>query len=273
MIVAKIQRKRMAMSRVSKRKENGVSQAEVQPWHRLGGMEHICELRKNAQVLYAILVTVVRMIYSTKKGRTFGCPDVIWKTDPQKTKIWIDTELRWEDQRPDFTPAIFVSLGEMKYEPPPLLGMNFATVMHPDGEQEYQRNVTSSATIIHISDKAGAACALADNTEAFLSSMQDQIRKEYCFDHFCVTGRVPRQKKDEQQLAGKGKYMSAVAVQFDYEEGWTVKFETPILKAVSVIDESHEPIKVAGTDVDMANGTVELNFGDFSTETDTPLDM
>ena len=54
-----------------------VSQTEIQPWHRLGGVEHICELRKNAQVLYSIVITLLRTIYSSTQGRTFGCPNVV----------------------------------------------------------------------------------------------------------------------------------------------------------------------------------------------------
>lgn len=252
--------------------DEGVSQAEVQPWHRLGGVEHICELRKNAQVLYAILVTIVRSIYSSKKGRTFGCPDVVWVADPQKTELWIDTELRWEDQRPDFTPAIFVSLSELKYEVSPGMDMQGRTIMRPEGEQNYERTVSGAATIVHVSDKAGAACSLADNTDNYLSSLQDQIRDEYCFDHFVVTGRVPRQKKDEPQTAGKGKYLSAVRVSFDFTDAWTVKFETPILKVVSAIDVDQRKLDVLGTEVDMSSETTEIKFGEFATETDLPLD-
>lgn len=249
-----------------------VSQEEVQPWHRLGGMEHICELRKSSQVLYAIFVSILRMLYSGKKGRVFGCPDVVWRRDPEKTELWIDTELRWEDMRPDFTPAIYVSLGEMRYEFPPTIDAQGRMFMSPDGEQHYERTVTGSATIMHVSDKAGAACALADNTENYLSSLQDQIGEEYCFDNFVVTGRMPRQKKETSQTEGKGKYVSAVMVQFRFTDAWIVKFESPILKAVDLVEQGHSDISVVGTNVDVAGGQVEIEFGDMSTETDTPLD-
>ena len=242
--------------------EKGVSQAEVQPWHRLGGMEHICELRKSSQVLYAILVTIIRMIYSGKKGRTFGCPDVVWRKDPQKTQLWIDTELRWEDQRPDFTPAIFVNLGELKYQFDPSLDMQGRTFMSRDGEQHYERMVSGSANIMHVSDKAGAACSLADNTENYLSSLQDQIAQEYCFEHFVVTGRLPRQQKETSQTAGKGKYVSMVAVQFDFVDAWTVKVESPILKTVSLMELGSREIQVTGTNVDVSTGETVIEFGD-----------
>ena len=250
--------------------EHGVSQEEVQPWHRLGGVEHICELRKSSQVLYSIFVSVLRMMYSSNKGRTFGCPDVVWKMDPQKTQLWIDTELRWEDARPDFTPAIFVSLGEMKYEVPPTMDLQGRTLLSEDAEQHYERTVTGTATIVHVCDKAGAACCLADNTENYLSSLQDQIRDEYCFDHFLVTGRIPRQKKDEQQTAGKGKYISAVSVQFTFTDAWAVKIESPILKSVDMVERGHSDVYIAGTVVEVAEGAAEIEFGEFSAETDTP---
>lgn len=262
--------------------DNGVSQAEVQPWTRLGGVEHICELRKSSQVLYAIFVTILRMMYSEKNGRTFGCPDVVWKADPQKTELWIDTELRWEDQRPDFTPAIFVNLGEIKYEFVPTLNMQGRLTMSHYAERQYERVGHCVAQIMHVSDKAGAACSLADNTENYLSSLQDQICEEYCFDHFAVVGRVPRQQKEQPQTAGKGKYVSIVAVQFDYTDAWTVKFETPILKAVSMVDfheremdENGNPIggmSIAGTNVDIEGGHIEIEFGNMASETDVPLD-
>ena len=267
---------------VKKPSEKGVSQEEVQPWHRLGGMEHICELRKSSQVLYAIFVTILRMIYSNKKGRTFGCPDVVWKNDPQKTELWIDTELRWEDQRPDFTPAIFVSLGEIKYEPYPTIDSQSRMGMNHAGERHYERLCTGSAQIVHISDKAGAACSLADNTENYMSSLQDQIGDEYCFDRFLVTGRLPRQQKEQAQTAGKGKYVSVVAVQFEFSDAWNVKFETPILKSVDMVgpevgavDRHGNPdgcISVCGTNIDTVNGSIEIVFGEISSETDTPLD-
>lgn len=257
--------------------DKGVSQEEVQPWHRLGGMEHICELRKSSSVLYGILVTILRMIYSGKKGRTFGCPCVVWNEDPQKTQIWIDTQLRWEDRRPDFTPAIYVNLGEIQYSLSATLDLQGKTSMSYDGEQSYERTGTCSASIIHVCDTAGEACALADNTENYLSSLQDQIAEQYCFSHFVVVGRVPLQKKDQNQTAGKDKIVSVVQVKFDWYDAWTVKLETPILKSIDIINddrsykESH--ICVTGTNLEVMNGQVEIEFGNISSETDTPVDV
>jgi len=249
-----------------------VSQAEVQPWHRLGGLEHICELRKSSSVLYGILVTILRMMYSSKKGRTFGCPSVVWKSDPKKTQLWIDTQLRWEDQRPDFNPAIYVNLGEIQYSHPPTLDLQGKTAMSYDGEQHYERTGSCTASIVHVCDTAGEACALADNTENYLSLLQDQISGEYCFDHFVVTGKVPMQKKEQDQAAGKDKIVSVVQVKFDWTDSWIVKFECPILKSVTMIDKDTSHVFVAGTNVEVVNGQINIEFGAVSAETDTPSD-
>jgi hypothetical protein len=263
----------MMNDRSSRMKHDEVSNAEVQPWHRLGGVEHICELRKSSQVLYSIFVSILRMIYSGKNGRVFGCPDVLWRSDPKKTELWIDTELRWEDLRPDFTPAIFVCLGEIQYGVNPTLDMEGRTFMSNDGERSYERTARGSAAIVHVSDKAGAACALADNTENYLSMLQDQLCDEYCFDHLLVSSRVPRQQKEQAQTAGKGKYVSVVNVQFDFTDSWVVKIESPILKSVSMVESGHSSINVTGSIVDVRNGMVEIDFGDVSSETRTPLDI
>lgn len=236
--------------------DQGVSQAEVQPWHRLGGVEHVCELRKSTSVLYAILVTIIRTIYANKKGRTFGCPNVVWKQDSQKTGIWIDTELRWEDNRPDFTPAIFVCLGDIQYTFPPFMDMQGRTFLSRDAEQHYERVGTCTASIVHVCDRAGEACSLADNTEHYLSDLQDQINQQYCFNHFLVVGRTALKKREQGQTAGKDKIMSVVTVKFDFTDAWMVKLETPILKEVTMLDD----------------GASVIQFGDVSTETDIPAD-
>ena len=250
----------------------GVSQKEVQPWHRLGGMEHICELRKSSSVLYGILVTILRMIYTSKEGRTFGCPNAVWAKDSEKTQIWIDTELRWEDMRPDVYPAIYVSLGEIQYELSPGLDMQGRTCMSNDGEQSYERTGICTASIVHVCDTSGEACALADNTENYLSSLQDQLAEEYCFKHFVVTGRVPLQKKEQSQAAGKEKLVSVVQVKFDWNDAWVVKLETPILKVIDFIGDDRSNVRICGTNVDVMDGQIMIEFGNMSTETDTPVE-
>lgn len=251
-----------------------VSQEEIQPWHRLGGVEHICELRKDCTVLYAIFVNILREIYATDNGRTFGCPDVLWSPNPDDTGIWIDTELRWEDKRPDFSPAIFVSLGEISTQPMGTLGGG-TLVGGPGrfGEYRHQIKVSGSVSFIHISTAAGEACAIADNTEKYLTMMQDQLRDAYCFTSpFRVAGRVALQKGEQTKSYGKNVYASVVSLGFTYYDAWIVKKETPILKAIDIVPPpGGETVNVAGDNVIKSNGHNEIEFGNISTSTDMPL--
>lgn len=252
--------------------DHGVSNKEVQPWHRLGGIEHICELRKNSSVLYSILVTILRTIYSSPDGRIFGCPGVLWNRDGQKTQIWIDTELRWEDVRPDFLPAIFVSLGDIQYENAPTLGQEGKLIMNAGGECSYERLCHGSASIVHICNTSGEACSIADNTENYLSSLQDQIASQYCFEHFVVAGRTPLKKKESARSSGKDSMMSVVSVKFDFVDAWVVKYEAPILKSVDMIDRDEGSVSVCGSVVKTSRGETEIEFGDMSSELNTPVD-
>ena len=127
--------------------------------------------------------------------------------------------------------------------------------MGDDGEIHYERTGTGSASIVHVCERSGEACALADNTENYLSSLQDQISSNYCFEHFLVTGRSPLKKKEQGQSAGKDRVMSVVTVKFDFADAWFVKDESPILKSVTMTD-----------------GSAEIQFGDISTETGIPAD-
>ena len=52
---------------------------ELQPWHSLGGAEHICELQKSALVLYGIFTEITRLVYHDPDGRLVGTPSVIWR--------------------------------------------------------------------------------------------------------------------------------------------------------------------------------------------------
>ena len=253
--------------------EQSVSQGEIQPWHRLGGVEHVCELRKDATVLYAIFINILREIYATDEGRTFGCPGAVWRPDDQKTGIWIDTELRWEDKRPDFLPAIYVNLGQLQYVEAGTLGHSVLGGANRFGEVSHQIRGTGVVNFVHVSNTAGEACALADNTDRFLSHMRTELAAAYCFKgDLAVVGRIPLQKDQVAESAGKRKYKSVVSVAFEFEEGWIVKHETPILKSVSLVQsEGAANAVVAGSTLEKSNGQTSIEFGNIAMSTDTPL--
>lgn len=206
---------------------------EIRPWHSLGGIEHICELRKSCNVLYGIFVELARLVYHTTDGRLVGTPDVVW--NPDKPGIWIDTELRWEDRHPEFRPAIYVQLGQLRHEEP-IPGKN-GKISAADrfGVYHYEQKVSGTVTFMHVASTVGEACALADNTEYSLSMMQAPICFDFCFTRFVMSDRMPLEKLPEE---ASDKYASGVTFTFEFEEAWDVIPETPILKSIDMINSS-----------------------------------
>lgn len=208
-----------------------VSKSELHPWHSIGGVENICTLRKSCMVLYGIFTEIVRMAYHDTDGRLLGTPNVKWS--PKGTKLWIDSELRWEDEHPEVRPAIYVQLSQIEYSPI-IPGFNGKVLSaNRFGERHYEHKASGQVTFMHIASTSGEACALADNTDYMLSSMQDPICKDFCFTHFESLGRTPLEKMPKE---ASDKYGSGVTFAFAFNDAWDVKEECPILKDVDFIN-------------------------------------
>ena len=207
------------------------SENEIQPWHSLGGFEHICALRKTCTVLYGIFTELARLVYHTTDGRLIGTPDVVW--DRKKPSIWIDTELRWEDQHPEFRPAIYVQLSPLEYKEfiPGFNGKitgadRFAT-------RHYEMEVSGAVTFMHVASTIGEACSLADNTDYQFNLMQGPICEDFCFTRFLAAGRTPLEKLPDE---ASEKYASGVTFAYAFDDAWDVTQETPILKSLDMIN-------------------------------------
>jgi len=217
------------------------STSEIQPWHSLGGVEHICELHKSCMVLYGIFTEITRLVYKDPDGRLLGTPNVQWNA--KGTDIWIDSELRWEDQHPEVRPAIYIQLGQIQRQPY-IPGIN-GKVLGADrfGNRTYTMKVSGSVTFMHVASTSGEACALADNTAYALGRMQDPICKDFCFEDFEYTGRIPLEKLPKE---ASDKYASGVTFSFSYDDAWIVKEECPILKQIDLINSSEKDMEKTG---------------------------
>jgi hypothetical protein len=203
---------------------------EIQSDHDVAGYELICELRKTPTVLYGIFVEIVRQFYMNNDPMLKGVPKVRWDVDPQKTDIWIDTELRWEDEHPEFRPAIFVKLGDIQYGSLPIIGSK-GPLQLKDAVYHYADQGSSTVTFIHVGNTSGEACSLCDNTEQFLTTFKTQIADDFCFTSFDKAQRSPIAQSTKES---KERYMSSVTFNFSFEETWSVKLESPILKSVKI---------------------------------------
>lgn len=210
---------------------NPIPDQEIQPVHAIAGNELICEIRKTPTVLYGIFTELVQQFYSMNgpDDRLFGTPDVVWTNNPQTTGIWIDTELRWEQEHPEFRPAIYVKLGQINYST--LDGTHRGLVKKDvqEAEYHYARVGEGSVSFVHVGGTAGEALSLADATLDYLDAFSPVITDDFCFDWFALAACTPVQAVSKDS---KEKYASTVTYSFRFTDGWSLKLESPKLKRV-----------------------------------------
>lgn len=207
-----------------------VPDQELQPFHELHGHELLRHKRKSATLLYGIFVELARQFYSNAENHPLGTPIKVWDPDPGKTQIWIDTELRWEDEHPEMRPAIYVQLGGLTYKS--LSGRTDGKMGGNLKEAEifFTRSGTGTVTFVHVAGTADEACTLADSTLDYLDAFGAVIRDDFCFTSFQLTQRVPRQQMPKES---KERYGSSVTFSFELQDRWTLKQETQHLKVLT----------------------------------------
>lgn len=203
---------------------------EIQPAHSYGAYELICHLRKTPTVLYGIFVEVVRQFYSDEQNMPRSAKGVHWNKDPKKSTLWIDSELRWEDDHPNVRPAIFVALSPITYtsltgRADGLMGGDIA-----EAESEFTRSGSGSVTFRHLGQTDGEACVLADATMDYMDAFSSTIRDDFCFTKLNLSGRVPLVKRTGE--SGE-RWGSSVEIAFEFQDTWTIKLESQKLKRFS----------------------------------------
>lgn len=211
---------------------NEVEDKEIQPFHQLAGNELICQTRKTPMVLYGIFTELAQQFWKgSPDGRLFGTPEVQWDKDPDKTSIWIDTELRWEATHPEFRPAIYVKLSQIQHGN---VGSSTSPLTFKDiqeAEYHYARTGQGTVSFVHIGATAGEACALADATTDYLDAFSPAITEDFCFDWFNLVAREPMQVLSKDS---KEKYRSVATYSYRFTDSWSLKLETPKLKSLVV---------------------------------------
>ena len=187
----------------------------------------LCHIRKTPLVLYGMFVNITQQLY----GSDINLPiDVCakWDKDPTKTKIWIDTEYKWEDESPAFRPAIYIKLGQITYKS--VTGRHDAlySVDLVQGEQLFSRSGAGTATWVHIGSSKGESVALAGATLDFLDGFATVIRDDLNFQTF-QPASLNATVVDKE---AKERYRSEVVMEFMFEDNWAIKLESPKLKRI-----------------------------------------
>lgn len=209
-----------------------VSPEETHEVHELAGHELICELRKTNMVLYGLFVELVREFYRFNSPYVMGAPPVKWDPDPQRTGIWIDSELNWNPSHPEFLPAIYIKLAGVQYGSPFGEGGPVASGMIlKDAVYKRMRAGRTQVSFVHVGGNAGEACALCDNTREFLSDFSGPIRKDFVLTKFYEVQATPIQ---QSQPDSKERWQSTSTFNVEWNEEWGLKLESPILRDVTV---------------------------------------
>jgi hypothetical protein len=185
----------------------------------------IAQLRKTPIVLYGIFLELARQFYSDSNNIPIDVV-AVWEPDVLKTGIWIDTEYKWEDETPEFRPAIYVKLGAIKYDSltgrhDGMTGMDLE-----QGEYHFSRNGTGTVSWVHIGRSKGEAVILAGATLDYLDAFSRVIRDDFCFQTFEVVGLSPMALDKES----KERYRSIITASFSFQDTWSLKLESQKLK-------------------------------------------
>ena len=209
-----------------------VSPDETHEVHEIAHHELICELRKTNMVLYGLFVELVRELYRFESPYIVGCPDVKWDPDPQKTGIWIDSELNWNPEHPEFLPAIYVKLGGVQYSS--LYGAGQPTMsgmILKDAVYKIVRNAATQVTFVHVGGNAGEACMLCDNTRSYLSDFSMPIRRDMVFSKFYEAQATALQQTKPDS---KERWQSTATFNVEWAEETSLKLESPILREITI---------------------------------------
>jgi len=195
------------------------------------GFDLMRQIRKTPTVLYGIFVELVQQFYSNVDNLAIGVPQKVWTPNKDTTKIWIDTELRWNDEHPEQRPAIYVKLSPIAYAS--LTGRKDAVAAGSlrTAEEDFSRSGTGTVSFVHIAGSVGEACMLGDATHDYLDAFGKQIRDDFCFTSFYLSGRTPLQELPKES---KERYGSVVECSMNFQDRWTIKLESQRLKSITM---------------------------------------
>jgi hypothetical protein len=190
-------------------------------------VELLCHIRKTPQVLYGMFLDLTRQLYVSSDNLPIDVC-ATWDPDPNKSHLWIGTEYEWEEQAPEFRPAIYIKLGELTYKSITGRDDSLMGVDLEEGEYQFSRNGNGTVSWVHVGSTKGEAVALCGTTLDYMDAFSRVIRDDLKFQTFELTSVMPAQPDKES----RDRWRSVVTMSFSFEDTWALKLESPKLKRV-----------------------------------------
>lgn len=187
-----------------------------------------CAARKSTLVLSGLFLELTRQFYSDEENLFKG----VTKYDPSgECSICIDSSYTWDPDNTDCRPSIVVDIGDLKYSRQKMEGMGG---MHDydlkEGERIHCRLATGSVIFAHLASEKAEAMNYANNTFDLFDGFAKVIKDDFGFEKFDLRSILrPRLRKETPR-----DYECLVQADFQFQETFRVKHESPKLKQVSM---------------------------------------
>jgi len=186
---------------------------------------NLLQIRRDPVVLDGVFLELTQSLYSNPEHGFRGTQAYTGDDDPNGLYIALVNSYTPADT--DRRPAVFVDLGDLKYDDQKYQGLDMMSGYQPIGDIITQaRGVTGTVTWRHIGTTAHQAkqysCVTLDHLDAFSFA----IRRDLCFDTFRVTGILkPKKIKEEPQ-----EWEALVVVEFQFQDVFELRRETPVIR-------------------------------------------
>jgi hypothetical protein len=189
-------------------------------------------IRRDPLVLSGLFLEITRQLY---KEPSHVYPNTLtWnpvEDEPgENCGVFIDIAGKWDDENTNRRPGIFIDVGDLLYSTDKVQGFNSQAGFNlAEGVTYYNRLARGSVSWVHLGKTRGQALQYGSVTLDLVDGFSDVIRADFCFDKFDVRGILrPKQRKDRPK-----EWMCLVQADFEFQESFGIKRESPKLKAIS----------------------------------------
>jgi len=189
-------------------------------------------IRRDPLVLSGLFIEITKQLYLAPEHMFHTVKTWIPnEEDPEAPKgVFIDAAGNWDDAHVNRRPGIFIDIGDLLYSQEGVQGISDNAGFNlSEGVTYYSRLVKGSVSWVHLGKTRGQVLQYGSVTLDLIDGFSDVIQKDFCFEKFDVRGILrPKQRKDKPK-----EWMCLVQADFQFQENFGVKLESPKLKTIT----------------------------------------